>query len=168
MTALKALDRVRKPSTATVRKLAELYPSSKHVPVKRLGEAFDPLQDCVATSAKKAKKAARIKPVFVEFVVLPKSTSRVLPRGKQRQELARNGQVKTLQIKRTMSPLQVRNTIVAGFSHVGLTSWEFLDVSGGRLESSTNQRPGGEICQRRGAVYLVEKVGLWFYFILCC
>ena len=115
-----ALDKVKKPSAATARKLAQLYPSSKHVPVKRL--RFDPMQECIALPAKKAKKAARIKPVTLEIVVPPTSQSLVLPRGKHRQHLASRGRVKNIQFKRTMSPVQIKNVICTnfGFKVIGI------------------------------------------------
>ena len=155
--AIKALQKVKRPSASTVQKLAKLYPSSR-APVKRLTDTFDPLQECVALPAKRAKKSVRVKPVTLEVIVLPPSESLVLPRGKQRHQLATSGRVKNLQFKRTMSALQVRNTIISNFANLSLTSWEFLDVRGGKLEKSDSQQPGGEICQRRGAVYLKEQV----------
>ena len=151
--ALKALQKVKQPSASTVQKLAKLYPSSK-APVKRLADAFDPLQECVALPAKKAKKAARVKPITLEVIVLPPSQPLILPRGKQRQQLATNGRVRSVQFKRTMSPLQIRNMIVSSFAHLSLKAWYYLDVKGDKLEKSDCQQPGGEMCQRRGAVYL--------------
>lgn len=103
-----------------MKKLAELYPASKQTPVKQLGAAFDPLQECVALPAKRMKKSTKIKPVCVEVfvlppLILPKGKDLILPRGKKRQELIRDGRSKTLQIKRTMSPPQLHNSIVCGF-----------------------------------------------------
>ena len=98
-----------------------------------------------------------MKPVTLEVIFLPSAQSLVLPRGKQRQQLAASGRVKSVQFKRTMSALQVRNVIISNFSSLGLQlqSWEFLDVKGGKLGRSECQEPGGDvICQRRGAVYL--------------
>ena len=95
-----------------------------------------------------------MKPVTLDVIVLPPWKSLILPRGKQRQQLAANGRVKSVQFKRTMSPQLVRNTIISNFANLSLKSWESLDVKGGKLEKSDCQQPGGEICQRRGAVYL--------------
>ena len=53
-----------------------------------------------------------------------------------------------------MSPVQIRNLIVSNFAHLELKAWEFLEVKGGKLEKSDCQQLGGEVCQRRGAVYL--------------
>ena len=156
--AMCAIKQVKKPSGACAQKLAELYPASKHTPVKRLGEAFDPLQECVALPFKKAKKSSRVKPVTLEFIILPHSYSLVLPKGKKRQQLKTEGRVKYIPIKRTMSPLQLRNAIVSGFNHLNVDSWEFLEASGGKLVKCENQDLGGDIVQRRGAVYLIEKV----------
>lgn len=114
------MKRIIKPSSPCVKKLAELYPASKQTPVKQLGAAFDPLQECVALPAKRMKKSTKIKPVCVEVfvlppLILPKGKDLILPRGKKRQELIRDGRSKTLQIKRTMSPPQLHNSIVCGF-----------------------------------------------------
>lgn len=157
------MKRIVKPSGPCVKKLAELYPASKQTPVKQLGMAFDPLQECVALPAKRMKKSTKIKPVCVEVFVLPppilpRGKDLILPRGKKRQEMIRDGRVKTLQIKRTMSPLQVRNCIILGFKHLNLQTWEFLGVSGGKLVKLDNQTLGGELVDRRGALYLQEKV----------
>ena len=156
--ALGALKRISKPSGPCVKKLAELYPTSKALPIKRLGEAFDPLQECTALSAMKKKKSSRVKPVSVEVVIVPRLHPLILPKGKKRQQLVHDGRVKTLQLKRTMSSLQLRNAILVGFQHICLQSWQFLEVSGGKLLRCDDQNPSGEIIQRRGAIYLMEEV----------
>ena len=112
-----------------------------NTPVKRLGEAFDPLQDCVALTAKK-KKSARVKPISVEVIILPKSHPLILPRGMKRHNLIKEGRVETLQIKRTMSSLQLRNATVAGFQHLKVKEWDVLAVRGGKLVKCENQVPG--------------------------
>lgn len=156
--AIESLKKVKQPSSSTVAKLAKLYPSSSSRPMRRLADTFDPLQECVALPAKRAKKAARVKPVTVEVIVLPASHSMILPRGKQRHTLANSGRVKNVQFKRTMSFLQVKNVIVSSFPNLNMTTWEFLEVRGGKLEKSTSQEPAGEICQRRGAIYIKQQV----------
>lgn len=152
------MKRVVKPSGPCMKKLAELYPTSKEVPVKRLNEAFDPLQECVALPAKKKKKAARVKPVSLEVVMVPHTHPLSLPKGKRRKQLLKSGRVKTIQVSRTMSPLQLRNSIVVGFRHLNLQSWQYLETNNGKLFVSDEQNPGGDILSRRGALYLQEKV----------
>lgn len=53
-----------------------------------------------------------------------------------------------------MSPLQVWNTVISNFSSLGVKSWEYLDDKGDKLVKSNCQQPGGDICLKRGAVYL--------------
>ena len=124
--AIESLKKVKQPSSSTVAKLAKLYPSSSSRPMRRLADTFDPLQECVALPAKKAKKAACVKPVTVDVIVLPASHSMIVPRGKQRHTLANSGRVKNVQFKRTMSSLQVKNAIVKIFDIYFLYFFIFL------------------------------------------
>ena len=63
-----------------------------------------------------------------------------------------------MQFKRTMSSVQVKNAIVSSFPNLNMTTWELLEVRGGELEKSTSQEPAGEICQKRGAIYIKQQV----------
>ena len=51
----------------------------------------------------------------------------------------------------------MKTSIIAAFKNHNLTSFEYLDVDGGQLVIATNQELGGEIVDRRGALYLREK-----------
>ena len=60
-------------------------------------------------------------------------------------------------MKRTMSPAEVKASIVRGLHHHSLKLWDYLEADGGHLRISQNQNPGGEIVDRRGALYIREK-----------
>ena len=98
-----------------------------------------------------------MKPVSIKVFLVPTCGTLVLPKGKKRQELIEEKRVEVIQIKRTMSPAQVHQSIVCGFRHLKLHCWEYLDVDGGHLKLSANQSPGGEIVDRRGGLYIREK-----------
>lgn len=150
------MKRVAKPSGACAEKLAKMFPATKGVPQKR-SDVFDPLEDCVALPAQKKKKGSRIKPVNIQMVVLPKNESSILPKGKKRQKLVNEGRIKTIEVKRTMSEVEVGSRIKHGFAHLSLTKWEYLDVHGRYLMKSSTQSLGGEVADRRGAVYIREN-----------
>ena len=42
-------------------------------------------------------------------------------------------------------------------SRASLCEWEYLEVNAGHLIISRGQKPGGEIVDRRGGLYLREK-----------
>ena len=58
-----------------------------------------------------------------------------------------------------MSPSQIYESIHNAFKHLKLLScWEYLEAVGGQLIVSAIQNPaGGEIVDRRGALYIREK-----------
>ena len=66
-TAKSVCSNLGKPSAANAHTLSSLFPSQQ--PVKRIrSDVFDPLADCVASAAKRKKKAVRIKPRKVTVV----------------------------------------------------------------------------------------------------
>ena len=133
-----------------------MFPASKTVPLKR-PDVFDPLEDCVALPAQKKKKGSRIKPINVKVIVMPKNLSSTVPKGNKRQKLVEEKRVEMIELKRTMSADEVVTKIHSGFTHLQLTKWEYLEINGGRLVRASNQNLGGEIVDRRGALYIREK-----------
>ena len=110
-TAKSVCSSLGKPSAANARILSSLFPSSQ--PVKRIrSEAFDPLADCVASAAKRKKKAVRIKPRKVTVVLVDDTKS--VPRFGKRKVL--KGKIRQLQFLRNMSAEQVQKNIFHGFS----------------------------------------------------
>ena len=155
--AVNLLKRVARPSNACAKKLAEMFPASKSVPFKRPDNVFDPLADCVALPAQKKKKGTKVKPITVKVIVVPKHASSALPKGQRRKKMMEEKRVKSIQLKRTMSPREVRNNVTCAFKHLCLTKWEFLELNGGQLVTASNQDPGGEVVDRRGSLYVREK-----------
>lgn len=107
--------------------------------------------------AQKKKKGSRIKPVTVKVGVLPNKELSSVPKGKKWQKLAEEKRVEVIELKRTISPAEVESRIKQGFSHLPLTNWEYLEVNGGHLIKANTQNQGGEIVDRRGALYIREK-----------
>ena len=103
-----------KPTEADARVLSSLFPTSSH-PMKRTSSVFDPMADCVASAAKRKKKAVRVKPRKVTVVLVSGNTN-ILPRFGRRKALKREGNIRQLQFLRNMSPSQVRSAILTGFS----------------------------------------------------
>ena len=56
-----------------------------------------------------------------------------------------------------MSSLQVLNSILQSFSNLKLKSWDILEVSVGRSVTVDLQDMGGEVVDKRGAIYLQES-----------
>ena len=98
-----------KPSSLETKALKELFPASAKGG-KRQIRPFDPTNECCASSSQKKKKAANSQgrvtnvPVMLLKMYVPN-----IPRGKFRNELKSQGRVQTLQFRRPMSPLEVKN-----------------------------------------------------------
>lgn len=103
---ISSLERIRKPSEATAKKLAGLFPATKPLPPKR-SDVFDSLEDCVALPAQKKKKASKVKAVAVNVIVVSKSASLMVPKGKKRQKLVQERRGQKIQLKRTMYSREV-------------------------------------------------------------
>lgn len=113
----------------------------------------------MASAAHNKKKSSRVKPVSIKVFLMSKSANfkTILPKGKKRQKLLDERKMQVVQLKRSMSPADVRNSIIRGFKDIDLKCLEYLKVDGGHLEVDENQSPGGEIVYRRGALYIREK-----------
>lgn len=135
-----------------------MFPATKSVSLRR-PDVFDPLDDCVALPAQKKKKGTRIKPINIKVFVLPgNGSSSTVPTGEKRQKLVEERRVEMIELKRTLSAAEVEDRIKRGFSHLHLGKWEYMEVVNGRnLIKASTQNPGGEIVDRRGALYIVEK-----------
>ena len=96
-----------KPSAASAR---ALFPSSSSAPRKTVTSAFDPLEEGVFTHEQKRKKGARVKAVQVSVFVV-KSDTKCVPRGAWRRKLIERKHLVRVELRRNMSPSQVRATI---------------------------------------------------------
>ena len=149
------MKKVSKPSGACAEKLSRMFPATKSPPLKR-PESFDPLEECLALPAQKKKKASRVKPIMVKVIVLPNRES-IVPKGKKRQKLLEEKRIESIEMKRTMSPSEVESKIRRTFVHLSLKKWEYLEVDGRHLYTASAQSRGGEIVDRRGALYIRQK-----------
>ena len=142
------------PSNAERLQLAKLFPGSRARP----GSTFDPIAECVAMPAHKKKKSSGISERATNReVVLMKSFRPFIPIKKYRCNLKVDQRVKTLQFRRAMSPVQVRNVIQRGFSHLGCSSFLYLETLSNSLHVCDNQQlDGAAAIDRRGALYLCE------------
>ena len=142
------------PSSAERVQLARLFPSSR----ARSGSTFDPTAECVAMSAHKKKKSSGISGRTTNReVVLMKCFRPVIPIKKYRCDLKVDQRVKILQFRRGMSPTQVKNVIQRGFSHLGCSSFLYLETFSNSLRVCNKQQlDGSAVIDRRGALYLCE------------
>ena len=81
----------------------------------------------------------------------------VLPKGKKRMKLSEEKLVQSDILKRNMTPSQVKVSILDTFKFHKLSTFEYLNADGGQLVTSTNQEPGGEIVEKKEALYTREK-----------
>lgn len=92
---------------------------------------------------------------MVKVIVLPDSDPALVPKGKKRQKLVE--EKRSIELKCTMSPSEVENKIKHSFVHLSLTKWEYLEADGRCLYKAITRSRGGEIVDRRGALYIREK-----------
>lgn len=150
--------RVKRPSETEAKALASLFPSSTR---KRPNQpSFDPTAECVALSQqKKKKRASKGKPSTVRVVLL-KSFTKVVPKGKRRQLLLSKGRVKPVKFLRSMGYLEVKDAIFCAFQEFNLSSFVVLDTteSGHHLTKAKEQDINGDVAiKKRGCLYLCEK-----------
>ena len=148
-----------KPSLEEAKALGSL-PSNFHS--GKRGRAFDPTADECISVEKKKKKAAvsQGRPTNVKIMMLKS----FFPRGRPR-ALLKQGREIMLQFRRSMSPQEVRNTIIHGFSKAhGLDNWTYLACdSDNHLFISKNQELNGhDVINRKGCLYICPKVILYF------
>ena len=78
----------------------------------------------------------------------------MLPKEKKGMKLSEEKRVQSVIPKRNMTPSQVKVSFLDTYK---LSTFEYLNADGGQLVTSTNQEPGGEIVEKRGALYTWEK-----------
>ena len=118
---------------------------------------------------KKKKKAAvsQGRPTNVKVLIL-KSFSSFIPRGKPRNLLRQEGREITLQFRRSMKHDEVKDTIIRGFPALqNMEGWSYLACdSDHRLSVSKNQKlDGNDVINRKGCLYIspTPKVNVYFF-----
>ena len=150
--------KLARPSEAEAKALGKLFPSSASAGKKRT-RPFDPTNECGVAREQKKKAANSQGRVTNVQAVLLKSFIPSLPRGKRRTELKDSGLIQTVQFKRSMTPLEVKNQIIRAFQHTeDLQAWMYLDNSDNHLLVSKKQELDGEdVIKRKGSLYLCLK-----------
>ena len=87
----------------------------------------------------KRKKGARIKAVQVSVFVV-KSDTKCVPRGAWRRKLIERNHLVRVELRRNMSPSQVRATISRDVAHPDISS----ECVGHRLVVASDQQPTGD------------------------
>ena len=150
------LNKVKQPSESEAKTPSSLFPSSRKCPDQ---PSFDPSAECIALPWQKKKDATKGKVATVRVVLL-KSFSNVVPKGKSRQQLLCKGRIKPVKLQRQMAPLQVKNSLLQAFQEFNLQSFVLLDTMecGHNLIKSEEQNINGEwAIKKRGCIYLCEK-----------
>ncbi len=149
-----------KPSKVEAHVLKSLFLSSSFGG-KRQSRPFDPTSVSCASSSQKKKKAANAQGRATNVqVMLLKDCIPNIPRGLYRNELKSEGRVQTIQFKRSMSTLEVKNQIIRGFRHIdNLQEWDYLQTDTNHLHVASNQQmDGNDVISRKEFLYLSEKV----------
>ena len=158
--AVNIATRLGKPATGEAEALGYLFPSSSSSGSKRPRPVFDPTAELTVAEEKRKKKAVNSqgRPVNVKVMVL-KSFSPYIPRGRPRNLLKKDGREKTLRFRRSMNSEEVRCTIARGFPHIECLkdkSWTYLQCDAeNHLVVSKNQAfDGSEVISRKGSLYI--------------
>ena len=170
--AVNIAGRLKKPTDGEAKALSKLFPSSSASSTgsKRLRTTFDPTADLVVGEEKRKKKAANVqgRPTSVKVMVL-KSFTPYIPRGKPRNDLKKNGRERSLLFRRSMTADDVRSTIARGFSDITVVkdkTWTYLQCdSDNHLAISKKQAlDGNEVINRKGSLYIcpTPPIQVWF------
>ena len=105
------ISKVKKPTEAEAKALARIFPSSSKP--RAIEKAFDPAAECVVSGQQKKKKAAiRPKQRTISIsVVMMKKYSSIVPKGKERHNLAAEGRILNMKLTRGMSAKEVKDLI---------------------------------------------------------
>ena len=146
--------RVGKPTQVQASVLAKCFPSLQSTQPK---VGFNPNMECVATEARRKKKAAikgKQRSVTVNVVML-KQYLPFIPKGQARKKLSSAGRIRNISVSRDMTSLEIRNKIVRVFE---VASFSCLEVDGsGRLVKVSSESLNGESAvSRRGSLYVYE------------
>ena len=108
------------------------------------------------------KKGGRVRP-FKLWVVVGKELFSSVPKGNARRVLNKNGRVKQVEFRRSLSERQVQNRIMEAFPHLKMNKPTFMkcvDLKMVRIEVGGSGYPTGSAVQgiaSKGSLYLVES-----------
>ena len=153
--------KVGKPSEEHAKHLGQLYPSSSSLP-STSKETFNPIKDIL-----KAGTGKRSRRPFKLWVVIGDKMFTSVPKSTQRKALNKNGRVKKLEFRRSMSPLQVKNLMMRSFPLLRLQNPMFMqcvDLQMIAVNLEGGGYPNGDTIRNissKESLYVVEsKVGV--------
>lgn len=117
--ALSACAKVGKPTEEHAKHLGTLYPSSSRPSTSK--DTFNPVAEVL--NLKKSKGSRR---PFKLWVVIGEKMFTSIPKSTQRKTLNKNGRVKKLEFRRSMSKFQVKNVFVQSFPVLRLENPKFM------------------------------------------
>lgn len=161
---------MNKPSEADRQHLSKLFPSSSSTSAPK-SATFNPRATCTVNSQQKRKKKAitRDRARKLTVVLLPK-ISLIVPKSNARSKLKKDGRIKKLEFRRTMSFLQVKNLLIKSFSAFSLKELCFLYCEQSNIlrRASVRAPSGDELMDiaGQGSLYLCEVRHGGIFF--CC
>lgn len=154
--AINACTKVSKPSEEHAKHLARLYPCSTSPSTSK--DTFNPIDDAFPFNPKKMSRRP-----FKLWVVIGDKMFTSIPKSTQRKSLNRNGRIKKLEFRRSMSPLQVKNVIVRSFPTFQLQNPTFMkcvDLQMVAVDVKEGGYPSGNEIQNiasKESLYVVES-----------
>lgn len=140
--------------------IARLFSPSSTVPRKR-SMAFDPTAESFNATQQKKKKSV-VRPVSRDVIFLPEPYNTV-PQKRIKAGLSKQGRIKSLVFKRTMTPLQVKTTIICGFQSLRCPDIKFLTATRDNKLVESPELSGEDVCGKRGTVYVYQCVEVILY-----
>lgn len=148
---------LKKPSEATTRSLAKLFPGS-------LKRKFDPIKDCVNSESRRKKRAAisrcRGRPKQIPVVLLKSVLPSGIPKGTARDILRDEGRIKYVGFYRFFSWKEVKKAVNDAFPNFCI-EFDFLQaIKGHTLSVAVKQELDGSgviELAKHGSLYLLEK-----------
>ena len=89
-----------------------------------------------------------------DVIFLPEKY-KTIPTKSVKESLSKRGRVKSVGFRRTMTPQQLKATITRGFSSI---ECKFLLATRDNKLTQSADLSGEDICAKRGAVYVYQKV----------
>ena len=144
--------------------LAKLFSPSTTVPRKR-SMAFDPSAESFNFPQQKKKKSV-VRPVSRDVIFLPEQYKTVPQKG-IKAGLHKQGRIKSLIFKRTMTTKQVRATIMHEFRSLHCSNIKFLMATRDNKLVELAEMNGEDVCGKRGAVYVYQVMALYVHVHAC-
>ena len=143
------LKKVTKPTDMEAKALSKYFPSHHSK------KAFNPIDECFRPKKAGSRKE---RPVAITVVML-KTFKMLVPKGKVRQNMMRDGKIQTLRVTRSASAKVIRNKIMNAFKVSEYTVLECVAGGHNLLRCCDQEIDGERVVERRGCLYLCEEFG---------